>query len=64
MHYEMWDKITYPFPNFNGAVISSHTLLGIWLLIHAAALKYNNRNVKVQSDFQNYKCLPLCFIEK
>ena len=39
----MWDEINYPFPNFNGYtvevwewwVISSHTLLGMWLLIHA-----------------------------
>ena len=29
------DEITYSFPNFNGAVISSHTLLGMWLLAHA-----------------------------
>ena len=41
----MWDEIMYTFPNFkgrtavlkfgNGLVISSHTLLGMWLLIHA-----------------------------
>ena len=39
----MCDEITYPFSNFNSAavevwngfVISSHTLLGMWLLIHA-----------------------------
>ena len=35
----MCDKITYPFPNFNGCsfgyLFSSHTLLGIWLLIHS-----------------------------
>ena len=32
----MWDEITYPFLNFNGAyVILSHTLQGMWLLIHA-----------------------------
>ena len=36
----MWDEITYPFPNVNsatgnGQVISSHMLLGMWLLIHA-----------------------------
>ena len=42
----MWDELTYPFLSFNGAtiqvfkfkngyVISSHTLLGVWLLIHA-----------------------------
>ena len=38
----MWDKITYPFVNFNGAplkfvngyVIMFHTFLGMWLLIH------------------------------
>ena len=27
----MWVEITYPFPNF---IILSHTLLGMWLLIH------------------------------
>ena len=38
----MWDEIIYRFPNFNGAavevwvyVIWSHTLLGMWLFIHA-----------------------------
>ena len=32
----MWDEITYPFLNFTGhKVISSHTLPGRWLLIHA-----------------------------
>ena len=39
----MWDEITHPFPNFNGAtfevwerkVISSYTLLIMWLLIRA-----------------------------
>ena len=44
IHYKVWDEIFYPFPNFNsaavslfgnGLVISSHTLLGMWLLIHA-----------------------------
>ena len=38
----MWDEITYPFPNVNGAavevgermIISSQILLDIWLLIH------------------------------
>ena len=42
VHFSMWDVITYPFQNFNGAeplkfengwVISSHALLGMWLLI-------------------------------
>ena len=43
IHYEMWDEITYLLPNFkmqpfkfgNGWVISSHTLLRMWLLINA-----------------------------
>ena len=41
----MWDKITYPFLNFNGCtvevwewgkynVILSHTLQSMWLFIH------------------------------
>ena len=42
--YKEWNEITYPFPNFNDAavevwewiyVISFHTLLSMWLLIHA-----------------------------
>ena len=28
-------EITYPFPNFNGEVISPHTLLGMSLFVHA-----------------------------
>ena len=43
IHYEIWDEITYPFLNANGATIDvrewisdlSHTLLGMWVLIHA-----------------------------
>ena len=40
----MWDEIIYPFPSLNGFVplkfgngyvISSHTALGMWLLVHA-----------------------------
>ena len=41
---KVWDKITYPFPNFNSCIIelslgnwyliSSHTLPGMWSLIH------------------------------
>ena len=39
----VWDEITYPLSNFlgctvgfgNGEVISSHTSLGMWLLIYA-----------------------------
>ena len=41
----MWDDITYPIPNFNGCtvevwwqIISSHTLLGMWLFIHAGIM--------------------------
>ena len=41
IHYKVREEITYPFPNSNGCtvnvseVISTHTLLGMWLLIHA-----------------------------
>ena len=43
MYYTVLDEITYPIFNLNGATveveewksISSHTLLGMWLLIHA-----------------------------
>ena len=42
-HYKVWDKITYPFLNFNGATVEvkewiSNFILhftGVWLLIHA-----------------------------
>ena len=42
IHFEVWDQIFYTFPNFNGAtievgngsLISSHTLLGMWLIIY------------------------------
>ena len=42
-YYEVWDVITYPFPNFNGCTveawewISNFTTLftGMWLVIHA-----------------------------
>ena len=42
IRYEVWCEITYPCPNFdgttveiwNGQAVSSHTLLGVWLLIH------------------------------
>ena len=40
IYHKVWDVITHPFPNFkatvgNGWVLSSHTLLGMLLLIHA-----------------------------
>ena len=49
IHCKVWDKITYPFPNFNvqplkfgnGSVISSHTLIGMWLLINAGITQRN-----------------------
>ena len=43
IHHRVWTGITYPFPNFNGAIIefwewirnfSCHTFLGMRLLIH------------------------------
>ena len=36
IRYKLWDLISYPFPNIKGAAIevSSHILLGMWLLIH------------------------------
>ena len=40
IHHKVLNEITYPFPNFqplkfgNGQIISSHTLLGMWLLSH------------------------------
>ena len=44
IHYNMWDEITYPFPNFNNATVevwkwisnfTPHSLLGMWLFVHA-----------------------------
>ena len=43
MHFNMWNKITYPFPNFNGATVEileqdelfSTIFYWEWLLIHA-----------------------------
>ena len=37
MRYKVWDEITsvQPLKFMNGLVIPSHTLLGVWLLIHA-----------------------------
>ena len=43
IRFEMWDEITNPFPNFtvspsrfwNGWIISSHILLGVWSHIYA-----------------------------
>ena len=33
---KVWDEVTYTFPNFgNEFVISTHALLGMWLLTHA-----------------------------
>ena len=44
-YHEMWDEITYPFSNFNGAAVEFLLLgmeinyfiphfLGVWLIIH------------------------------
>ena len=55
IHYFVWDEITYPYPNFNGCtsdvweVISSHILLGVWLLIHAG-IKVNLFWMKIVPD--------------
>ena len=43
IHYKVWDKITYPFPNFNSCTVEVWEwisnfipyFLGMWLLIHA-----------------------------
>ena len=52
IHYEAWDIFIYPSPNFNGCgtvevwewkVISSHTLLGMRLLIHGG-IKVSKRD--------------------
>ena len=49
--YKVWDEITYPSPNFkgclvkfeNGYVISSHILLGMWLLTYGGGTKGSPR---------------------
>ena len=43
IHYKLWDEIAYPFLNFYGSTVKikkwmsnfTHTLLGMWLIIHA-----------------------------
>ena len=53
INHKVSDEITYPFSNFKGAtikiwnnlIISSHILLGMWLLIHAG-LKLNHLSKK------------------
>ena len=54
IHHKVWDQSTFPFPNFNSATvevrewikISSHTLLGMSLLIHAVIklIRVNKRS--------------------
>ena len=46
MEYNVWEEITNPFPQFNGEwvlgldkIFYPHTLLGMWLLIHAGICK-------------------------
>ena len=66
--YKVWDEISYPFPNLNGAtvevgngqVISSHTLLSVWLLIHAG-VKVNPRQWKgvLESITQNTQIISV-----
>ena len=42
MHHKAWNKITYPFPNFNSAAVEiqdwisnfTRTLLSMWLVIN------------------------------
>ena len=43
--YEMWDEFTYPFPNFKGKVFSSHTIVGMWLLIHDKCDQHGNLRI-------------------
>ena len=38
INFEVSDEITYQFPIFKGG--SSHTMLGVWLLIHAEVKFY------------------------
>ena len=51
INYKVWGEMTYPFPNFNEYVLSSHTSLGMWRLIHvvkgtsAVEWKVNWQNV-------------------
>ena len=45
IHYKVWDGITYPLPNFNGATVEVwewisyfiplSTVLGMWSFLHA-----------------------------
>ena len=48
IHYNMWDEITYSFPNFNACTAevseeinnATYTLLDMWLLIRAGIKFY------------------------
>ena len=48
IQYNVYGELIYPFATFNGAiVVSSHTILSIWLLIRAG-IKTNHINNSVQ----------------
>ena len=67
IHYKMYDEITYPFPNFNGATVEVlewisnfiHTLLGMWLLIHAGITVKQISKRGYRSPFTNRDWLKL-----
>ena len=44
IHYNVWDEITYPFPNFNGYTVDGRewTNTGMWLLIHVKVQSLKN----------------------
>ena len=65
--YNFWDEIIYPFPKFNGTgmdkLLSSHTLLGMWLLIHAGIKAMLVKGVPkghccISDIFFHLKCNP------
>ena len=55
IHLKVWDEITYPFPNFNGAC-DYLSMLG-WKLIHAkkCTLGPGHRPIYIEDTFESHE---------
>ena len=72
IHYKVWDVTTHPFLNFNSCtvevkewkLISSHTSLSIWLVIHDERYIWSNHySVKFMQSIKWWKGESiLCFL--
>ena len=68
-HYNVWDEITYLFPNFNGCTVevwewinnSIHTLPGMWLLIHVSNRGHRYRLIRLSYHLLREKVVALIF---